>query len=154
TAGSAYYFGMHDRLNARSILNPPDADVLHQNQFGVTLGTPLAPNRTFFFGNYEGQVRRQSNRFSRVVQDNLAALNAVRAQFGLTQETTNQLQKNHYHSFMLKLDHHPTANHTLSIRYTFLDSDTDNFLGGGARASPASSTARNNVTRDQAVVAS
>ena len=152
--GSLYYFGMHDRLNARSVLNTPDADVLHQNQFGLTLGAPVVADRTFFFGNYEGQVRDQSNRFSRVVQDNLAALNAVRAEFGLTQETTNQLQKNHYHSFMLKLDHHPAANHTLSVRYNFLDSNTDNFLGGGGRASPTSSTARNNVTRDQAVVAS
>src|SRR5436309_2115191 len=154
TDGSAYYFGMHDRLNARSILNPPDADVLHQNQFGVTLGTPLVANRTFFFGNYEGQVRRQSNRFSRVVQDNLAALNAVRAQFGLTPETTSQVQKNHYHSFMLKLDHHLASAHSLSLRYNFLDSDTDNFLGGGGRASPTSSTARDNLTRDQAAVAS
>ena len=67
TEGSLYYFGMHDGLNARSVLNTPDADVLHQNQFGLTLGAPLAANRTFFFGNYEGQLREQSNRFSRVV---------------------------------------------------------------------------------------
>jgi Carboxypeptidase regulatory-like domain/TonB dependent receptor len=154
TQGSVYYFGMHDKLNARSALNTPDADVLQQNQFGVTLGAPLAANRTFFFGNYEGQLRKQSNRFSHVVQDNLATLNAVRVQFGLTPETTNQLQKNHYNSFMLKLDHHPVANHTLTVRYNFLDSDTDNFLGGGGRASPTSSTARNNLTRDQALVAS
>ena len=88
--GSLYYFGMNDKLNARSVLNTPDADVLHQNQFGATFGAPIAADRTFFFGNYEGQVRQQSNRFSQVVQDNLATLNAVRAQFGLTQETTNQ----------------------------------------------------------------
>ena len=154
TDGSLYYFGMHDKLNARSVLNALDADVLHQNQFGATLGAPIAADRTFFFGNYEGQVREQSNRFSRVVQDNLATLNAVRAQFALAPETTNQLQSNHYHSFMLKLDHHPSAKHTVSARYNFLDSTTDNFLGGGGRASPTSSTARDNVTRDQALVAS
>jgi hypothetical protein len=150
TDGSLYYFGMHDKLNARSVLNPSEADVLHQNQFGVTLGAPVVTNRTFFFGNYEGQLRQQSNRFSRVVQDNLAALNGVRAQFGLARETTNQLQDNHYNSLMLKLDHHAAASQTLSVRYNFLDSDTDNFLGGGGRASPTSSTARNNLTRDQA----
>jgi hypothetical protein len=154
TDGSFYYFGMHDKLNARSALNTPDADVLHQNQFGATLGAPIAADRTFFFGNYEGQIREQSNRFSRVVQDNLAVLNLVRAQFGLARETTNQLQTNHYHSFMLKLDHHPGANHTVSGRYNFLDSNTDNFLGGGGRASPTSSTARDNRTRDQAGVGS
>src|SRR5215475_5168418 len=43
--------------------------------------------------------------------------------------------------------------HTLSVRYNFLDSNTDNFLGGGGRASPTSSTARDNLTRDQALVA-
>jgi Carboxypeptidase regulatory-like domain len=154
TDGSLYYFGMHDALNARSALNPPDADVLHQNQFGGTIGAPVAANRTFFFGNYEGQLRQQSNRFSRVVQDNLATLNAVRAQFGLARETTNQLQKNHYNSFMLKLDHHPAPSQTLSVRYNLLDSDTDNFLGGGGRASPTSSTARDNLARDQAAAGS
>jgi hypothetical protein len=153
TDGSLYYFGMHDALNARSVLNTPEADVLHQNQFGVTLGAPLAADRTFFFGNYEGQVREQSNRFSRVVQDNLAALNAVRSQFGLTPETTNQLQTNHYNSFMVKLDQR-VPNHTLTTRVNFLRSDTDNFLGGGGRASPTSSTARNNVTNDFAAVQS
>src|SRR6266851_4990768 len=117
TDASFYYYGMHDKLNARSVLNTPDADVLHQNQFGATLGAPIVADRTFFFGNYEGQMRQQSNRFSRVVQDNLATLNAARAQFGLTQETTNQLQTNHYHSFMLKLDHHPSASHSVSARY-------------------------------------
>src|SRR5215468_1947829 len=53
--GSLYYYGMNDKLNARSILNPPDADVLSQNQFGATMGGPIEKNRTFVFGNYEGQ---------------------------------------------------------------------------------------------------
>jgi len=154
TDGSIYYFGMSDKLNARSVLNPPDADVLHQNQFGAVVGAPLVVDRTFIFGNYEGQIRDQSNRFSRVVLDNVDTLNAVRARFGLTPETTNQLQKNHYHSFLVKVDHQLTPRHTASVRYNFLDSDTDNFLGGGGRASPTSSTARNNVAKDQALVAS
>jgi outer membrane receptor protein involved in Fe transport len=151
--GSIYYFGMHDALNARSVLNTPDTDVLHQNQFGFTVGAPLAVDRTFIFGNYEGQIREQSNRFSRVVLDNLATLNAVRTQYGLKPETTNQLQKNHYHSFLVKVDHRLAPLHTVSVRYNFLDSDTDNFLGGGGRASPTSSTARDNLVRDQALVA-
>src|SRR5262245_20545904 len=152
--GSLYLFGMHDALNARSALNPPDADVLHQSQFGGTFGAPLVVDRTFMFANYEAQIREQSNRFSRVVLDNLATLNAVRTQFKLTPETTNQLQKNHYNSFLGKIDHHLTPSHTLSVRYNFLESNTDNFLGGGGRASPTSSTARDNLTRDQALVAS
>jgi len=55
--GSAYYYWMDDALAARSILNRPGEDVLNQNQFGATYGGPLVPGRTFFFGNFEGQVR-------------------------------------------------------------------------------------------------
>jgi len=151
--GSGYYFWMDDALAARSILNRPGEDTLHQNQFGTTFGGPVAVDRTFFFGNYEGQVRKQSNRFSQVVLDNLALLNAVRVPLGLRPETTDQVLDNHYNSFLVKLDHRFSGAHTLSLRYNFLDSNTDNFLGGGGRASPTSSTARDNVTRDQALVA-
>ena len=151
--GSAYYFWMDDALAARSILNRPNQDTLKQHQFGATFGGPIVPGRTFFFGNYEGQVRKQSNRFSQVVLDNLARLNAVRVPLGLRAETTDQVLDNHYNSFLAKVDHHVGENHTLSARYNFLDSNTDNFLGGGGRASPTSSTARDNKTRDQALVA-
>jgi outer membrane receptor protein involved in Fe transport len=151
--GSIYEFWMDDALAARSILNRPNQDTLKQNQFGGTFGGPIAPDRTFFFGNYEGQLRKQSNRFSQVVLDNLALLNSVRVPLGLRPETTDQVLDNHYNSFLVKVDHHLEQKHTLSIRYNFLDSSTDNFLGGGGRASPTSSTARNNLTRDQALVA-
>ncbi len=67
-----------------------------------------AADRTFFFGNYEGQLRKQSNRFSKVVLDNLALLNSVRVPLGLRAETTNQVLDNHYNSFLVKADHHPT----------------------------------------------
>jgi len=151
TDGSLYYFGVHDSMNARSILNTPGADRLHQHQFGVTLGMPLAPDRVFLFANWEGQRREVSNRFSRVVLDNIDALNAVRRQFNLSPETTNQLLLNHYNSAMVKVDARG-AMHTASTRVNFLYSDTDNFLGGGGRASPTSSTARDNITKDFAAV--
>ena len=150
--GSLYYFGMNDALNARSILNPPDANVLRQNQYGATIGGPLKKSRTFFFGNYEGQRRAESNRFSEVIQTNFAALNAARARFGLRPEVLNQVRPNDYDQFLVKLDHRMYDWLNLTARYNFLDSETHNFLGGGGRASPASSTARDNQTRDQAVV--
>ena len=54
-----------------SALELQGEDVLAQNQFGATFGGPIAADRSFFFGNYEGQLREQSNRFSKVVLDNL-----------------------------------------------------------------------------------
>jgi hypothetical protein len=151
TDGSLYYFGMHDALAARSVLNTPGADRLHQHQFGVTLGMPLAPDKVFLFANWEGQRRELTNRFSRVVLDNIDAINAVRQQVNLSPETTNQLQLNHYNSLLGKIDVRG-VNHTFSTRANFLQSDTDNFLGGGGRASPTSSTARDNLTKDFAAV--
>ncbi|HKX28486.1 MAG TPA: carboxypeptidase regulatory-like domain-containing protein [Blastocatellia bacterium] len=152
--GSAYYFGLNDALNARSILNPPDADVLRQNQYGATLGGPIKKNRAFYFANYEGQRRGESNRFSQVIQSNLAGINAARARFGLTPEVLDQLRSNDYDQVLGKIDYHLGDNHSFAVRYNLLNSETENFLGGGGRASPASSTARNNHTRDQAVVLS
>jgi len=151
--GSLYDFWMDDALAARSILNQPGEDTLKLNQFGGTYGGPITTDRTFFFLNYEGQLRKQSNRFSKVVLDNLALLNSVRVPLGLRPETTDQVLDNHYNSFLAKVDHHLNGQHTLSMRYNILDSSTDNFLGGGGRASPTSSTARDNGTQDQSFVA-
>ncbi len=149
--GSAYYFGINDALNARSILNTPDTNVLRQNQFGGTLGGPIRPDRTFYFLNYEGQRRAESNRFAQLVQDNLTAINAFRSRFNLRPETTNQLRTSDYDQVLGRLDH--TVGETaLAVRYNYLKSNTDNFLGGSSRAAVLSSSARDNEVRDQALV--
>jgi hypothetical protein len=152
THGSGYYYGMDDALASRSILNTAEADELSQHQYGGTLGGALAKDRTFFFLNYEGQQRSESNRFSQVILDNLAAINAVRARFNLRPETIDQVKTNDYQAFLAKLDHRATDNVNFSARYSFLDSEALNFPGGGGRASPASTAARDNDTRDQAAV--
>src|SRR5262249_49978918 len=66
----------------------------------------------------------------------------------------NQLRSNDYDQFLIKIDHQLSDRHSLTARYNYLDSGTNNFLGGGGRASAASSTARNNRTQDQALVLS
>jgi hypothetical protein len=150
--GSVYYFGINDALNAQSILNPPDADVLRQNQYGATLGGPIKKDSVFYFVNYEGQRRDESNRFAQVIQQNLAAINAFRSRFNLTPETLNLVRSNDYDQFLGKVDQ-TIGDNTLSLRYNYLTADTTNFLGGGSRAASTSTTARNNDVTDQAVVA-
>src|SRR5262245_26465019 len=150
--GSAYYFGLNDELNAQPILTPNP--VLRQNQYGATIGGPLRKDKTFFFGSYEGQRRSESNKFSSVIINNLAAINVTKQFFGLATESTDVERANDYDGFLTKLDHKLTANNDLSIRYNYLDSTTKNFLGGGGRASAASSTRRNNKVIDQSLVAS
>ncbi|HEV2664890.1 MAG TPA: carboxypeptidase regulatory-like domain-containing protein, partial [Blastocatellia bacterium] len=151
--GSLYYFGLNDELNAQPLLVGTDP-VLRQNQYGATIGGPLRKDKTFFFGSYEGQRRAESNKFSQVIFNNLDAINVTKAFFGLAPETTDVLRANDYDGFLTKLDHKLTANNDFSIRYNYLDSITKGFLGGGGRASPASSTKRNNKVIDQSLVAS
>src|SRR5205085_3027799 len=151
--GSVYYFGMNNALNVQPILTGPNP-VLRQNQFGVTLSGPFKKDRTFWFGNYEGQRRAESNKFSSFILNNLAAINSVKAFYGLAQETSNSLRTNDYDGFLLKLDHKLNEKNNFAFRYNLLNSETNGFLGGGGRASPASSTARNNRTFDQSFVVS
>jgi carboxypeptidase family protein/TonB-dependent receptor-like protein len=151
--GSVYYFGMNNALNAQPALTGPNP-VLRQNQYGATFSGPIRQDQTFWFANYEGQRRAESNKFSSVILNNLAAINAVKAFYGLAQETSNSLRTNDYDGFLLKLDHRFTERNGLAFRYNLLNSETLGFLGGGGRASPASSTARNNKTFDQSFLVS
>ncbi len=148
--GSVYYFGINDALNAQSILNTPDTNVLRQHQYGATLGGPIKKDSTFYFANYEGQRRDESNRFPQVVQQNLAGLNAFKARFNLAPETINQIRSNNYDQFLGKVDH-VIGDNALSLRYNYLTADTTNFLGPGSLGS-TSTNARNNNTDDQAIV--
>jgi hypothetical protein len=155
TKGFLYYYGMDDALASRpSLVSEQTNYVLGQHQYGGTLGGALAKDRTFYFVNYEGQRREESNRFSQVIIDNLATLNSVRRQFNLKQETLDQVRNTNYDQFLAKLDHRFGQNNRFALRYNYLDGEALNFPGGGGRASPASTSARNSGTKDQALVGS
>jgi hypothetical protein len=151
--GSVYYFGMNNALNAQPALTGPNP-ALRQNQYGATFGGPISKDRTFWFADYEGQRRAESNKFSSVILNNLAGINATKAFYGLAQETSSSLRSNDYDGFLVKLDHRFSEHNGISVRYNLLNSQTLGFLGGGGRASPASSTARNNHTFDHSLVVS
>ncbi|MGQ9897970.1 MAG: carboxypeptidase regulatory-like domain-containing protein [Acidobacteriota bacterium] len=150
--GSLYGYGVHDALNARPLLTGTRS-VLRQFQFGATLGGPLRRDRWFFLTNYEGQRRAESNRFSQVILFNLDAINAVRQYYGLTPETADQLRTGDYDLGFGRLDWRPDDRHALAVRLNTLVGATHGFLGGGGRASPASTTARDNRTTDVTVSA-
>lgn len=53
--GSAWEFLRNTELNAVGFFKPATGKpLLQRNQFGATLGGPIAKNRAFFFANYEG----------------------------------------------------------------------------------------------------
>ena len=66
--GSLFEFVRNDRFDAKNFFDDAAAPIppFRQNQFGGSLGGPLAKNRTFFFVSYEGQRLRKSltQRFS------------------------------------------------------------------------------------------
>ena len=53
--GTAYEYLRNNDFDARNYFDvTKSAPPFHQNQFGVSAGGPIAKNRIFFFGNYEG----------------------------------------------------------------------------------------------------
>jgi len=54
--GSAFEFNRDSRWDAKTYFDDPNSDIpkLTRNQFGGQFGGPIAHDRTFFFGSYEG----------------------------------------------------------------------------------------------------
>lgn len=151
TRGTAAYAFSGGPLAAQSALASRPDEVLRGHQFGGTIGGPLGGGNVTAFGSYEGQRRTESNRYSRVILDNVETLNRVRTSFGLTPETLDQLRGTDYDQALMRVDRR-RGGWSTGARYSGLGSKTSNFPGGGGRASPASSAARNNEVADHTVV--
>ena len=65
--GTAYNFTRNEAFDSRPFGTLDTMPPFSLNQFGVNLGGPLVPQRTFFFVNYEGLRQRQTQSFTRFV---------------------------------------------------------------------------------------
>jgi len=65
--GSVYDFIRNDAFDARPFGTQGELPPFRLNQFGVNMGGPIAPQRTFFFVNYEGLRQRQTQSLTRFV---------------------------------------------------------------------------------------
>lgn len=122
--GSVYEFFRNNKLDATSILQPPGLNKLRQNQFGGTLGGPLQKEKTFVFGNYEGQRRRESPFFNSVVLANIDAINRVKVNtFGLPPEPAglNVTRDGDQDNGFVRLDRVFSNRHVLFTRYFITD---------------------------------
>jgi len=149
--GTGYVFFRNEALDARNPLQRPELERLRQTQYGGVVSGPIVRDRTFFVANYEGQQRDERPLFSEVVLSNLGALNAIRRQFGLSEETLNVLTTNDYNAFFGKVDHQLSGQHTLTGRYNFVDGESLNVMPV-SRASLTPSALRNNTLRDQSLM--
>src|SRR5690606_25669918 len=57
--GIAFGYLRDSSLNATNFFTPGVDDGLNRKQFGGTYGGPIARNRTFFFGSYQGTLERR-----------------------------------------------------------------------------------------------
>jgi hypothetical protein len=87
--GSAYEFFRNEKLDAKNFFDDPNSRIApyKQNQFGFTLGGPIARNRTFFFVDYEGLRIRQAQTLTSFVPTDAQRAGDFSDQLDLTQQT-------------------------------------------------------------------
>jgi hypothetical protein len=151
--GSAYEYFRNDAFDATSILAAPGLNKLQQNQFGFTLGGPFKKDRTFFFGNYEGQRRSENPYYNSIILANITAINQFKAAFRLAPENLNVTRNSDYDNFLLKLDHSFSDHQYAFLRYFFNDGRLTNVspLNDGF---DLPSGFKDNFLRDQSLVGS
>jgi len=70
--GNIYEFHRNSALDARNFFDQEEVPAFKRNQFGFTLGGPITPDKTFFFGSYEGFRERLLNSEVSPVPNDLA----------------------------------------------------------------------------------
>jgi outer membrane receptor protein involved in Fe transport len=136
--GSIYDYFQNSALDSRSLLQPaPLPHELRQNQFGATLGGPIAKDKTFFFMNYEGKRRGESPTYPPDLYNNITLIDAAKKLMGLAPEgcfaplasctgsNLGYLQgvlktANDDYGFA-RLDHQINTNNRLALRYSVED---------------------------------
>ena len=148
--GSAYEYHRNDAFDARNYFDTAEQPDFHRNQFGATIGGPIARDRTFFFLGYEALIERLGKTVSTVVPDDNArqgilpggtvTINPAVAPYlneyprangpllgqGLAAYTFPFNQSIDEHFAQGRVDHNLGAGNQLFGRYTF--DDTDQFL--------------------------
>jgi hypothetical protein len=149
--GSLYHFFRNDALDARTVLTPRGFETFRLNQFGFTAGGPIVKDKTFAFGNYEGQRKAQAPVYTQFLLDNLPAINAVKAYYRLSPEVLEVLRRENYDQFLIRVDHQLTEGNRMMMRHNFVDQRNKNARGAPGNLG-APSTFRDNPVRDQSFV--
>jgi hypothetical protein len=149
--GSVYEYFRNDAMDAKNAL-AAGFNKLRQNQFGGTLGGPIRKDKTFIFGNYEGQRHVESPFYNTAVLQNLTAINDTKVNvFGLPAENLQVNRTINYDNALVRLDHTINEREALFVRYFFNDQRSKNLspLNDGF---DLPSGFKNNSLRDQSIV--
>ncbi len=128
--GSIFEFYRDKSLNANDVINKLQGRLkspYHFNQFGGSVGGPIARDKHFFFFNYDGQRSQIPNlvflNLPRAVSADPATLNAIQTLTSLSQSWDRSLNQD---TFLGKTDFILGSVHRLSVRY-----NQQNFTGAG-----------------------
>jgi len=150
--GTAYGFFRDDAFNGENALTRTTLP-MDQQQFGASLGGPIAQDRTFYFGNVERKLLDQTGVTS-ITAENAAAINARLQQSGYQgMPVETGLYPNPVHSTNLlgKVDHQIGGRDQLSVRYALYDVISDNARGAGTLNAPSGSAGLDNIDQSLAI---
>jgi hypothetical protein len=148
--GTAYGYFRDDAFNAANALSGTTLP-MSQQQFGASVGGPLARGRTFYFVNAE-QRRLDGSGLTTISEPNTAVVNARLAAVaypGMPVTTGLFDQPIDSVNLLGKVDHAFSGRDQLSLRYSLYDVSSSNSRGAGGLGAPSASQGLDNT--DQAV---
>jgi len=144
--GDLYGYFRDDALNAKNALSGTKLP-MNQQQYGASIGGPLARNRTFYFSNLE-QRRLDQTGLTTVDPAVAAIINARLAAVGYpgSPMTTGMYPNPVDTTYLLaKLDHQASSRAQMSVRYSLYDVISTNSRGAGGLNAPSASSGLDNL---------
>jgi outer membrane receptor protein involved in Fe transport len=150
TRGDVYGYFRDDSLNAKNVLSGAKLP-MSQKQYGVSLGGPVAKNKTFYFANIEQRLLDQTG-LTTISDANVAIINTRLSAVAYPgANVATGIYDNPVHSVNLlgKIDHQFSGKDLFTVRYSLYDVRSDNARGAGGLNAPSASAGLDN--RDQAL---
>jgi hypothetical protein len=144
--GTVYDFIRDDNFNGRNALSGTKLP-MNQQQYGGSLGGPIARDRTFFFSNFEQRLLDQTGLVT-ILPQNPPIINARLAAVGYQgSPVTTGVYPNPVHSanFLGKVDHQVSGSDQFSVRYSLYHVTSDNSRGAGGLNAPTASAGLDNI---------
>jgi carboxypeptidase family protein/TonB-dependent receptor-like protein len=144
--GTLYDFIRDDNFNAPNALSGTTLP-MNQQQYGGSLGGPIARSRTFFFSNFEQRLLDQTGLVT-ILPENVPIINARLSAVAYPgSPITTGVYPNPVHSAnaLGKLDHHVSGSDHLTLRYALYHVTSDNSRGAGALNAPTASSGLDNM---------